>query len=153
MLCLPCGGCGVLGVSVERPCLFSCVLGTRARLCGCVVWGCGVVVWELYSEREHLEMTGACRFVCVGVCCFVILLIVLLLMYLRFSVLSFVCDGWMIVLKVFKGARWMPWHQEPMKDVGICDKPGGVDNRTLRPGFPNGETRHHVMWCDPWLNV
>ncbi len=62
-----CGGCGVLGVSVERPCLFSCVLGTRARLCGCVVWGCGVVVWELYSEREHLEMTGACRILCVWV--------------------------------------------------------------------------------------
>ena len=20
--------------------------------------------------------------------------------------------------QVFKGARWMPWHQEPMKDVG-----------------------------------
>ncbi len=36
----------------------------------------------------------------------------------------------------------MPWQQEPMKDVGICDKPGGVDNRTLSPGFPNGETPH-----------
>ena len=56
-------------------------------------------------------------------------------------------------VEVFKGARWMPWHQEPMKDVGICDKPGGVDNRTLIPGFPNGETPHHVMWCDLQLNV
>ena len=42
----------------------------------------------------------------------------------------------------------MPWQQEPKKDVGICDKPGGVDNRTLRPGFPNGETPHDVS-CDP----
>ncbi len=42
--------------------------------------------------------------------------------------------------QVFKGTRWMPWHQEPKKDVGICDKPGGVDNRTLIPGCPNGET-------------
>jgi len=22
-----------------------------------------------------------------------------------------------------KGTRWMPWHQESMKDVGGCDKP------------------------------
>ena len=46
-----------------------------------------------------------------------------------------VCDR-----QVFKGTRWMPWHQEPKKDVGICEKPGGVDNRTLIPGCPNGET-------------
>ena len=45
------------------------------------------------------------------------------------------------VAQVFKGARWMPWHQEPKKDVGICDKPRGVDNQTLIRGFPNGETR------------
>ena len=43
--------------------------------------------------------------------------------------------------QVFKGARWMPWHQEPMKDVGTCDKPRGVGNRTVIRGFPNGETR------------
>ena len=43
----------------------------------------------------------------------------------------------------------MPWHQEPMKDVGICDKPGGVDNRTVIPGCPNGETPSEtffVIW-------
>ena len=28
-----------------------------------------------------------------------------------------------------------------MKDVGICDKPRGVDNQTVIRGFPNGETR------------
>ncbi len=47
----------------------------------------------------------------------------------------FVCS------QVFKGKRWMPWHQEPKKDVGICDKPRGVDNQTVIRGFPNGETR------------
>lgn len=46
---------------------------------------------------------------------------------------------------VFKGARWMPWHQEPKKDVGICDKPGGVDNRAVIPGCPNGETPHNAV--------
>ena len=40
-----------------------------------------------------------------------------------------------------------------MKDVGICDKPGGADNRALRPGFPNGETPHAVVVCDHTLNV
>ena len=32
-----------------------------------------------------------------------------------------------------------------MKDVGICDKPGGVDNRALMPGCPNGETLHVLL--------
>jgi hypothetical protein len=42
--------------------------------------------------------------------------------------------------QVDKGARWMPWHQEPMKDVGACDKPRGVGNQTVIRGFPNRET-------------
>ena len=43
--------------------------------------------------------------------------------------------------QVFKGARWMPWHQEPMKDVGGHDRPRGAVNRALIRGCPNGETR------------
>ena len=43
--------------------------------------------------------------------------------------------------QVFKGARWMPWHQEPMKDVGGHDRPRGVVNQALIRGCPNGETR------------
>ena len=39
-----------------------------------------------------------------------------------------------------KSTRWMPWRQEPMKDVGGCDKPGGDADQSLIPGFPNGET-------------
>jgi hypothetical protein len=39
-----------------------------------------------------------------------------------------------------KGTRWMPWRQEPMKDVGGCDKPGGGADRPLIPGSPNEET-------------
>ena len=50
-------------------------------------------------------------------------------------------DASIFVAQVFKGTRWMPWHQEPKKDVGICDKPRGVDNQTVIRGFPNGETR------------
>jgi len=35
----------------------------------------------------------------------------------------------------------MPWHQEPMKDVGGCEKPRGAANRAVIRGCPNGETR------------
>lgn len=45
-----------------------------------------------------------------------------------------------VVWQAMKGAWWMPWHQEPMKDVGACDKPWGVGNRALIQGCPNGET-------------
>jgi hypothetical protein len=34
----------------------------------------------------------------------------------------------------------MPWHQEPMKDVGACDKPRGAGYQALIRGFPNGGT-------------
>lgn len=37
----------------------------------------------------------------------------------------------------------MPWHQEPMKDVEICDKPRGADKRAVIRGCPNGETPPH----------
>ena len=38
----------------------------------------------------------------------------------------------------------MPWRQEAMKDVPICDKPRSADKGRLNLGFPNGETRHLV---------
>ena len=49
-------------------------------------------------------------------------------------------DQWYL-WQVIKGARWMPWHQEPMKDVGGCEKPRGAANRAVIRGCPNGETR------------
>lgn len=48
---------------------------------------------------------------------------------------------WVFVWQAVKGAWWMPWHQEPMKDVGACDKPWGVGNRAVIRGCPNGETQ------------
>ena len=35
-----------------------------------------------------------------------------------------VCD-----LEREKGIRWMPWHQEAMKDVARCEKPWGAASR------------------------
>ena len=49
------------------------------------------------------------------------------------------------VLQAIKSQRWMPWHLEPKKDVAICDKPRGVDKRTLIRGCPNGETPSGVL--------
>jgi len=46
--------------------------------------------------------------------------------------------------QVAEGVRWMPWHQEPMKDVGGRDRPGGAVNRAVIPGCPNGVTRHQL---------
>src|SRR5438477_11773261 len=43
--------------------------------------------------------------------------------------------------QVNKGTRWMPWHQEPKKDVAACDKPREVGKQTLIRGFLNAETR------------
>ena len=54
-------------------------------------------------------------------------------------------DASIFVVQVVKGIRWMPWHQEPMKDVGGCDMPRGAVNRAVIRGFPNGETRH-PLW-------
>ena len=54
---------------------------------------------------------------------------------------NFTVDASIFVAQVFKGTRWMPWHQEPKKDVGICDKPRVADNQAVIRGFPNGETR------------
>jgi hypothetical protein len=50
--------------------------------------------------------------------------------------------GVLVCGQVVKGTRWMPGHQEPMKDVGGCDKPRGAVNRALIRGFPNGGTPH-----------
>jgi hypothetical protein len=56
--------------------------------------------------------------------------------------------GW-CVGQVVKGARWMPGHQEPMKDVGGRDSPRGAVNRAVIRGCPNGETRHPSWGVTP----
>lgn len=42
--------------------------------------------------------------------------------------------------QVNKCTRWMPWQLEAMKDVGACEKLGGVGTQTLIPRCLNGET-------------
>ena len=50
----------------------------------------------------------------------------------------------LFVVKCVRADVWMPWHQEPMKDVGGRDRPGGAVNRAVIPGCPNGVTRHQL---------
>ena len=38
-------------------------------------------------------------------------------------------DAGKIDLERDKGIRWMPWHQEAMKDVARCEKPWGAASR------------------------
>lgn len=47
----------------------------------------------------------------------------------------------------------MPWHQGPMKDAVICDKPRGVGKRAVIRGCPNGETSLRVVRSDHGVNV
>lgn len=60
-----------------------------------------------------------------------------------------------VVKQATKGNRWMPRHQEPMKDVVTCDKPRGVGKQAVIRGCPNRETSKvtGVMSGDPCLNT
>ena len=49
------------------------------------------------------------------------------------------CDVFFV--EVFKCTGWMPWHQEPKKDVVACDKPRGVGKQAVIRGCPNGGTQ------------
>ena len=70
---------------------------------GCFVWFvcvCFVISFFFSQFFCQVHLCGHCvHFLCVVVCVFVI-----------------------------KGAWWMPWHAEPMKDVKGCVKPRGVVN-------------------------
>jgi hypothetical protein len=60
-----------------------------------------------------------------------------------------------VVQQATKGNRWMPRHQEPMKDVVTCDKPRGAGKRASIRGSPNRETSKEtgVMSGDLRLNI
>ena len=54
----------------------------------------------------------------------------------------FVLYCFFVFCLVLLGIRWMPWHQELMKDVAACDMPRGAGERALlsegvRMGEPN----------------
>ena len=48
-----------------------------------------------------------------------------------------------------KSQRWMPWRQEPMKDVSDCEKLRGAVYWASIRRCPNGETRHSSWSVTP----
>jgi hypothetical protein len=90
-----------------------------------VGWGLGVLVENWIVDASIFVAVSCARAVCACVS----------------GVFFWVCGCvWCVWWQVMKGTWWMPWHQEPMKDVGACDKPWGVGNRAVIRGCPNGET-------------
>ena len=85
-----------------------------------VCWSCFFVSCFEWCRRHSVRSPLFCFCVFVGVACVVLTLL----------------------RQAMKGTWWMPWHQEPMKDVGACDKPWGVGNQAVIRGCPNGETQH-----------
>jgi hypothetical protein len=92
-------------------------------------WGCGwwfVDLWIVDARASFVLCDGSAPVVGSGV--------------LLGRVVVRMCRV-LIFGQVVKGGRWMPWHQEPMKDVGGRDRPGGAVNRAVIPGCPNGGTQ------------
>ena len=122
------GGCGcVVGLGIKcfwRACTLS---GSRSTPCERLLPCCWVVVACAAGQRLCVVGVGCVWWVvcdlysgCEHIC----------------SVLFFV------FCLVLLGIRWMPWHQELMKDVAACDMPRGVGERALlsegvRMGEPN----------------
>ena len=98
-------------------CFLALIPPAVARSGGCG-WGCGWLFVEMWIVDARASLFSAK--VVVRMC----------------RVVIFFDLG-----QVVKGGRWMPWHQEPMKDVGGRDRPGGAVNRAVIPGCPNGGTQ------------
>jgi len=49
-------------------------------------------------------------------------------------------------IKLKKSARWMPWHQEPKKDVASCDKPWRAASRHRTMDFRMGQPGQSNVW-------
>ena len=108
------------------------------------LWWLWWVVCDLYSGCEHLCCLRASPFFVLSCAC-------------AWGVGGRVARGaavlwwwsWacFLLCVVLWGIRWMPWHQELMKDVAACDMPRGVGERALIRGCPNGGTRPGLCWA------
>ena len=122
----------------------------RAGVVGMVAWSVMAGVAHCWALRNQAAFTGWWGFTLVFLWlfgCWIVdasIFVAVLLRIFR----SWFFRGWGVLFvlclcvwrQAMKGVWWMPWHQEPMKDVGACDKPWGVGNRAVIRGCPNGET-------------
>ena len=140
----------VVGVLVVFLCLHVFTALLRGGGCGCVV-GLGISVFGEHAHcRVHVQHRVSVRHLCVVVACAASLKGLTLGVGCVWWVVCVVysgCERFCFVLffvfcLVLLGIRWMPWHQELMKDVAACDMPRGVGERALlsegvRMGEPN----------------
>ena len=136
--------------------LFSCACMCSSPIGGWWVW---VRIWvgheKFYCGQAHCRVhvqhrVSVCRpcgggcprsrpgwFFCLGVGC------VWWVVCDLYSGCEHICSVLFFVFcLVLLGIRWMPWHQELMKDVAACDMPRGAGERALlsegvRMGEPN----------------
>ena len=132
-------------------CACMCLLPIVGGGCGCVFWvghksfydrqaHCRVHVQHRVSVRCLLVVVARAasqRLLFVGVGC------VWWVVCDLYSGCEHICSVLFFVFcLVLLGIRWMPWHQELMKDVAACDMPRGAGERALlsegvRMGEPN----------------
>ena len=136
----------------------SCFLVPACVHCPTVGGGCGCVFWvghkKLYERahcRVHVQHRVSVR--CplwwwlpaqpAGDCCVAGVGCVWWVVCDLYSGCEHICSVLFFVFcLVLLGIRWMPWHQELMKDVAACDMPRGAGERALlsegvRMGEPN----------------
>ena len=135
----------------------GCFLVPACVHCPSVGGGCGCVTWvrhkKLYEQthcRVHVQHRVGVRHFIVVVArtaslkaCFLGVGCVWWVVCDLYSGCEHICSVLFFVFcLVLLGIRWMPWHQELMKDVAACDMPRGAGERALlsegvRMGEPN----------------
>ena len=134
----------------------GCFLVLACVYCPVVGGGCGCVFWVGYKSVSRHAVGFTFNTVLASVTCVVV---VGLRSQLGCLLLGCGCVWWVVCdlysgcehicsvlffvfCLVLLGIRWMPWHQELMKDVAACDMPRGAGERALlsegvRMGEPN----------------
>ena len=121
-------------------------VGYKAFLCCCLVVG----GFQAHC-RVHVQHRVSVRCLCwwwlpaqpAWGCCFLGVGCVWWVVCDLYSGCEHICSVLFFVFcLVLLGIRWMPWHQELMKDVAACDMPRGAGERALlsegvRMGEPN----------------
>ena len=139
---LGCVGCFLVPACVHCP---LWVVGVGACF--------GLGIKRLYEQthcRVHVQHRVSVRCPCGGGCphsqpeeCFLGVGCVWWVVCDLYSGCEHICSVLFFVFcLVLLGIRWMPWHQELMKDVAACDMPRGAGERALlsegvRMGEPN----------------
>ena len=136
----------------------GCFLVPACVYCPAVGGGCGCVSWVGHKSFQQMStLSGSRSTPCerpppvwwwlpaqpANDCCVVGVGCVWWVVCDLYSGCEHICSVLFFVFcLVLLGIRWMPWHQELMKDVAACDMPRGAGERALlsegvRMGEPN----------------